>query len=345
MRRQAASLASVPCLREEKTDFNHKEHFMAEAMKSIYGRVVHDGNGPVSNAEVQLYLQPGTTKAGRTSETWALTHFTGPAGEYRFQVERPGTYVVKCNAFDIQETSSQITISDDDDQQSEKRDFDLKLGLVISPPLMYSADDKLVPALRIPAGRQFVVQLEHGKCTIASVQWSPPGVQLPAGKTHEAEYVFARPGMVTIRATAYGPPYDSTEGGPPRADASTTDLVVGAPDTQVIGGNIGVTLHRTASDPTLDQALWVAIRNRTHAVSFNRYRERMETVLQWDEGKALPALLSRRSRDIGSNLQAVRAYHDLKFATEAFLLSECGVRIGDRDRNRFDPGQDLERLG
>jgi hypothetical protein len=30
--------------------------------------------------------------------------------------------------------------------------------------------------------------------------------------------------------------------------------------------------YRAASDPTLDQALWVAIRNRTHAISFDRYR-------------------------------------------------------------------------
>lgn len=30
--------------------------------------------------------------------------------------------------------------------------------------------------------------------------------------------------------------------------------------------------YRTASAPTLDQALWVAIRNRTPAISFGRYR-------------------------------------------------------------------------
>jgi hypothetical protein len=29
---------------------------------------------------------------------------------------------------------------------------------------------------------------------------------------------------------------------------------------------------RTAADPTPDQALWVAIRNRTIAISFDRYR-------------------------------------------------------------------------
>jgi hypothetical protein len=29
---------------------------------------------------------------------------------------------------------------------------------------------------------------------------------------------------------------------------------------------------RTAAEPTLDQALWVTIRNRTHSISFQRYR-------------------------------------------------------------------------
>ena len=33
-------------------------------------------------------------------------------------------------------------------------------------------------------------------------------------------------------------------------------------------GNVDVTLTRAASDPTLDQALWVAIRNRARGLSF-----------------------------------------------------------------------------
>jgi hypothetical protein len=37
---------------------------------------------------------------------------------------------------------------------------------------------------------------------------------------------------------------------------------------------VSVRLHRTASDPTLDQALWVAIRNRSRAISFE-FRERL----------------------------------------------------------------------
>jgi len=43
------------------------------------------------------------------------------------------------------------------------------------------------------------------------------------------------------------------------------------------GGNtVAVSLRRTASDPTLDQALWVAIRNRTRAISFEFGENRRE---------------------------------------------------------------------
>ena len=46
-----------------------------------------------------------------------------------------------------------------------------------------------------------------------------------------------------------------------------------------VGGKIGVTLGRTTSIPTLDQALWVAIRNRTRAISFGAYRSFINRVL------------------------------------------------------------------
>ena len=44
---------------------------------------------------------------------------------------------------------------------------------------------------------------------------------------------------------------------------------------QTGSGNTGEVrlAYRTRIKATLDQALWVAIRNRTHAISFQRYRE------------------------------------------------------------------------
>ncbi len=123
-------------------------------------------------------------------------------------------------------------------------------------------------------------------------------------------------------------------------------------------GPIGVRLHRTQSDPTLDQALWVAIRNRTHAISFNRYQDFMNRALLWEErAYQVPKGVEQGTRDriqrdlneLGTHLHGVKAYQTLKLLTEAFLLVECGVRIegpaGERQRVPFDVDDETCRLG
>jgi len=121
---------------------------------------------------------------------------------------------------------------------------------------------------------------------------------------------------------------------------------------------IGIRLHRTQSDPTLDQALWVAIRNRTHAISFNRYQDFMNRALLWEERTyQLPQGFEQGTRDriqrdlneLGTHLHGVKAYQTLKLLTEAFLLVECGVRIeggaGESQRVPFDVDEETYRLG
>jgi hypothetical protein len=121
---------------------------------------------------------------------------------------------------------------------------------------------------------------------------------------------------------------------------------------------IGIRLHRTQSDPTLDQALWVAIRNRTHAISFNRYQDFMNRALLWEErAYQVPKGFEQGTRDriqrdlneLGTHLHGVKAYQTLKLLTEAFLLVECGVRIeggaDDRQRVPFDVDEETYRLG
>jgi len=121
---------------------------------------------------------------------------------------------------------------------------------------------------------------------------------------------------------------------------------------------IGIRLHRTKSDPTCDQALWVAIRNRTHAISFNRYQDFMNRALLWEERVyQVPNGVDQGTRDriqrdlneLGTHLHGVKAYHTLKLLTEAFLLVECGVRIegpaGERRAGPCDFDEEAGRLG
>ncbi len=120
---------------------------------------------------------------------------------------------------------------------------------------------------------------------------------------------------------------------------------------------IGVRLHRTQSDPTLDQALWVAIRNRTFAISFNRYQEFMNRALAWEErtyqvpngiDQSTRNRIQRDLNDLGTHLHGVKAYQTMKLLTEAFLLVECGVRIEGPAGLRRGPGdfdEEAFRLG
>ncbi|MBE7446114.1 MAG: hypothetical protein HS132_13030 [Planctomycetia bacterium] len=141
-------------------------------------------------------------------------------------------------------------------------------------------------------------------------------------------------------------------GEPPAIIAGSTDLNAAERPNQPIAGNIGVTLRRTAANPTKDQALWVAIRNRTRALSFSGsgYKDFIDRVLcgRHRESPESP-VLTRQLEELGSNVYGVGAYELLKTATQTFLLLECGVAINNTGTNSsdviFEPQEEANRLG
>jgi hypothetical protein len=120
-----------------------------------------------------------------------------------------------------------------------------------------------------------------------------------------------------------------------------------------------VALQRTSTQPTSDQALWVAIRNRTQAIGFNRYQKFIDNVLCKDRDECRPQPdygspslgESRASLSIRSTIHGVDAYNLLKQATEAFLIFECGIKINEEDEicfgrpNLFNSEDEGRRLG
>ncbi|SFL83448.1 hypothetical protein [Nitrosomonas communis] len=125
------------------------------------------------------------------------------------------------------------------------------------------------------------------------------------------------------------------------------------------------TLQRAAGRPTEDQALWAAIRDRTNAISFERYAEFIDRVLcdSKDRGRATcptelcsdftgatisslgppptagsigsPSVTERHDELLARpGIYGVEAYQLLKLATQAFLLFESGVVVeGTRHPN------------
>ena len=94
-----------------------------------------------------------------------------------------------------------------------------------------------------------------------------------------------------------------------------------------------VTLQRSGTFPTNDQALWVAIRNRTSALDFTRYQRFVDSIFCADPsldvsrlGEQLPNMGMPQAKQHLS-IHGPYAYALLKLATQVFLTLECGVVI------------------
>ena len=77
-------------------------------------------------------------------------------------------------------------------------------------------------------------------------------------------------------------------------------------------GIVPVSLQRTGIAATPDQVLWVIIRNRAAAISFNQYRPFIDSIMCSQDPKGL-------------SFQGPDAYQVLKTATDAFLMQETGI--------------------
>ncbi len=121
------------------------------------------------------------------------------------------------------------------------------------------------------------------------------------------------------------------------------------------GDTLAVQLRRSGVPSTPDQALWVAIRNRTKAIAFSGsgYKDFIDRVLckreSLPEDAAGKALLERELSELGTSIYGGGAYELLKVATQVFLLLECGVVIkatGAFDTDAlYSPDEETSRLG
>jgi hypothetical protein len=113
-----------------------------------------------------------------------------------------------------------------------------------------------------------------------------------------------------------------------------------------------IKLERSKSDETPNQPLWVAIRDRTRAISFNEYKAFVDRVLCEGNTDAIEAACDRHGNAI-QRLDRIRrrvetdishgvdAYSVLRAATEVFLILHCGVGI---DRLSYDEVDESRRL-
>lgn len=164
--------------------------------------------------------------------------------------------------------------------------------------------------------------------------------------------INAAPGQNDLgNAAKFGAPFET----------SADDVPV-----QQIGGQLGVALSRTATEPTADTSFFRALLNSTEGLSFNSYLRFMDHVLCGENGLGdLPDFEQDRftlKRTRFAELRPLRllpftdsdAYRVVKAATEAFVMINCGVLEPPQpfDRQRDDlylkqrdlPVQDLGQV-
>lgn len=124
---------------------------------------------------------------------------------------------------------------------------------------------------------------------------------------------------------------------------STADVTVRLRPTAA-GETVPVSLQRTGLPHTGDQAFWIAIRNSTNALSFERYQQFIDDIMCNRGG--LPAGTKRSLRQLDHRRALpypdVDAYRLLKIATEVFMMSRCGVRIDPRQLGAPFQGLNLD---
>jgi hypothetical protein len=299
----------------------------------INGSTTHtSGAGPVSNAEVRLI------RIEDEKEDQVAVTRSNAAGRFSFAQEcEDGHYVVRCRAFGRHSEHGPIDL----DEPIHEITLDLDLGFRLTIYSHSSQDERLVPTSYAVVGRRALMRVETSvDSEIAEYEWKEHRDVEITRLGREAELVFARAGRPVIEATI-------VEKHDQKARASSlAEIAVSESDVQKIGGHIRVTMDRTPSDPTLDQALWVAIRNRTHAISFERYREFLARVFEDGEPGELADNARRLLRGYSNKGHGIGTYQVLKYLTEAFLLLECGVRIErHRHYHPFDPDEEARRLG
>lgn len=341
---------------------------------------------PIRRAIVLVCPASGST-SGKTAAQKNPIRFGDPAhgrpqymkvtdsdGCCTFEDIEPGAYDVYCRAF-VPLAAEHVEV-----EAGCVREvcFDDTVRVAVTQKIS-TADCKEIPCDRAIVGRPLLLSTEIalgktgggddfgkiriGENIIHNLRWDTSGLGTLTSlhdRNEVMQYTPSEAGRSRIAMSVYGYPYDP-ENGPlaelpglpqdgPEMGAEIEILAEDRP-VQAVNGVLDVTLRRSGTPPTRDQALWVAIRNRTQAIAFSNsggggFKAFVDRVLC---ERKVPAgvVLDRKFNDLGVNGYGVGAYDLLKTAAEVFLLLECGAdgRVAIGDGALFSPLEESSRLG
>jgi hypothetical protein len=284
-----------------------------------------DGSGTIENAVVRLY------SAGKPDD---LIESSSTGKDGRFEIQKAieqGDYLVRCLAFgESADFKFSVQAGAPAGRCEYEAALDVRLGLTLSF-FHYAEVGAFPPADYTEVRRDIIARCESNvESQIHTYRWEKfAEARIFNPTSRETTIDFMKPGQYNIAVCV------STKGGTTATvhkELGVRDPVAVAGHVEV-GGSVGVdgrvkvTMERTDSLETRDQALWAEIRERREAIGFERYRRYIQRVLELDKDGFHSGGLSRRLGELGA--RGVGAYQMLRDFTEVFVLSECGSISGE----------------
>jgi hypothetical protein len=316
----------------------------------ICGVVTRDGTPePIERAVVELFRKDPEHDLDDARDRVGATQ-TDESGKFRFggPFEPGRSYVVKAKAFGVRSEPPQLDVRGEPHEYDEPLHINIPLGVGLAFFDYQRDTGRRTPAPYAAVGQEVVLTVECG-VEIRDYRWpDDPAMRVIQLEERKAAVVtFRESGAIPVSVAITGDDDAKTK-------ASTTFPVVEATrsirftggnlsvDGQEASGRVKVTMERTESYRTDDEVLWKAIRERSEAISFERYRDYIKQVLRLPADEFHGGGLSRRLGELGT--RGLGAYHTLREFTELFVLKESGSIVEGAFEDapkRFLPGPPL----
>jgi hypothetical protein len=250
--------------------------------------------------------------------------------------QRPegGTYIVRWN---IEPPGAITPVGDDIYMDGENKIYSVFGAALPAPPRVAFEMRAVSVPVTVTAEVRYVPQ----QISPAAADGAYPGAEVAAAAqaTVPASVVAA---SVVPAAGAPGDPGTPPTGGGTGAGGTGAGAGGTGAAQAAAAAPVEVTMRRAAVEPTASQALWTLIRQSTNALSFRRYQLFMERLFTRQLNQTampgsvpLPTGISFDPKTFAQNLPwklpfpGVEPYHQLKAATEVFVMLNSGVPFGE----------------
>lgn len=313
----------------------------------------------IDDRTIVTQIKKGKDVIGYIIENWDIIHHetTKADGKARFEIPRPGdmeedyAVVARFHNDEIKEQKPFLLNQDGETSIALKLHLTDKFKIYVTSPDETSPVEVGARLPTLPMGKSATFKFRwpkgeanvHAHLRASLGRIAPTAQDIEDGGMFDSEFVLTadRQGEVHMVGGFGNVPHQGFD----FVNDATSSGVFAPPEPSAVTGPVTVTLQRTSSFATTDLSIWPKIRRNTDALLFKNYFDFMDWVFcgdpigagnPIDKGRTKDAL-SRTTKRRALPFTDTDAYRNIKVATEAFVMANCGF-LGDPSSYTQDDG-------